>query len=217
MRTIGPRIRDPAPASFELCIKYFVSNKFDEPADMEWKMVGCVNLLIWADVAPKACQLLRRHVENDFNFYVGQTVRRIRDPDSGVSTCFRKKRGALGPEQAVFRNLSEEERNIEIRNELWPVHDSVLLSVDDSGLDLIILSATEQPLLGVQPNKPPEEGLVSISYQVPGIVIGKVVGSLPEDLKKLYDFVYATSREFSADGSEELRFPLGFECSIAEL
>ena len=72
--TFSPTIRQPLPSSFVLSIKYFVLLGDDETIDTEWKMLSSVDVLIWADVAPKACQLLRRYVENKYYFTIAHVV-----------------------------------------------------------------------------------------------------------------------------------------------
>ena len=78
--TFSPTIRQPLPSSFVLSIEYFVLLGDERPTETDWKGLSSVDVLIWADVAPKACQLLRHYVENKYRFVVGHVVGR-RDDD----------------------------------------------------------------------------------------------------------------------------------------
>ena len=217
MANFSPRTREPVSSSFLLTIKYYVSTKFTMSVNMEWRMVGFVDMVIWADVAPKACQLLRRYVENDYHFRVGHTVGDFDDANSGMVFCGRKKRGDGGANSA-FKALSEGDREVEEQSELWSLPDSVLLAVDDIYPGLIILNKTGQALTDKQPNN----GIISTGTgRVPGVVVGKVLSSPPERLKRLHEFLYAATWKFDPEEDDRgdevfLAFPLKFECSIVE-
>ena len=171
LTTFSPRTREPAPSSFQLSFNYFVSNKFDRPVDMDWKMLGSVDMLIWADVAPKACEILRRYAENNYSFTVGHMVEDKNKANSRMVFCSSKRTGVSGSQLAEIRRLSVEERKVEKQSGLYYGPDSVLLTLGVSGPKLTILSKMGQALSGEQPNKPAE----CTTDELPGIVVGRVL------------------------------------------
>ena len=179
LTTFSPRTRDPPPSSFQMCIKYFGSH------DSRWEMFGSVMVLIWADVAPKACQILRRYVENEYRFTVEYTVGRSTDANQGLTRCtYRTKTGGWGSHLLTqATELSQEEiTDVKKQSGLWAVPQSVLVSFDEYGPHLLILNRMEQPLLGLQPSIRVTEDTTG---EQSGIVVGKVLSSSPELLETL--------------------------------
>ena len=170
LTTFSLRIRDPPPSSFQMSIKYFGSRYRD--------MSGSVVVLIRADVAPKACQILRRYVENDYHFTVDHTVGRSTDAKRGLVRCIRRMIGdRCGSLSQVIKLSQEESTDVEKQSGLWVVSQSVLLSFSENGPRLLISNGMEQPLIGQQPDISLMEGKAD---QLPGIVVGKVLSVSPE-------------------------------------
>ena len=219
LRTFSPRARDPSIASFQLSIKYFVSNKFDRPDDMGWRLFGAATVVIWADVAPRACQILRQYVENGFFFRVGQTVGRLTDENAGVLAYGRMNHNPrrLSRAEVEAGKQIDAGNKIDAGNQsgLWYAPDSVLLTLTILGPRLVICSRMDsmgQTLLGQQPNNTLTKCTAS---KQPGIVVGKVISSPPKSLRQLQDFTYAASLTSSQTG-RFLLFPRAFECSLIE-
>ena len=189
LSTFSPRIRDQPPSSFQMSIKYYGLHK--------WDMFGSVEVLIWADVAPNACQKLRRYVENSHYFTVQHTVGRTTDANRGLTRCMSRKKSERHVFQSPLIKLSQEEiTDVEKQSGLWVVPQSVLLSFSENGPRLLISNGIEQPLLGQQPDISLMEGKAD---QLPGIVVGKVLSASPE--------LVANFQKTSA-------FGIYFECSI---
>ena len=170
LSTFSPRIRDPPPSSFQISIKYYGLH--------DWEKLGSVEVLIWADVAPKACLILRRYVENKYYFTVKHTAGRSTDAKRGLARCIGRTTIDYFGSLSQLRELSQEEiTDVEKQSGLWVVSQSVLLSFSENGPRLLISNGMEQPLIGQQPDISLMEGKAD---QLPGIVVGKVLSVSPE-------------------------------------
>ena len=160
--------------------------------DMGPKFIQSVNVLIWADVAPKACQLLRHYVQNGYGFTVRQT-----SVGPGIDVSFvRQKKNEV-------KKLGEEALNVEKKTGLWDLCDSVLLDVDKSG-PVLVLRTTSRRLKGEQPQvKGIEEAALPVGGGESAIVVGKVQSVRP-------DTMYA----FNVLGEERTGRFLTFDCSL---
>ena len=193
LTNFSPRIRDPTPSSFHLSIKYFGSH------NLRGETLGSVEVLIWADVAPKACQILRRYVENNHRFTVEHTVGRSTDANRGLARCTRRTKSDRFVFQSPLIKLSQKEiTHVEKRSELWEVPHSVLLSFDEYVPRLLISNRMEQPLLGQQPSMKLME---DTTREQSRILVGKVLSCSPELLENC-----------RRQSGVELRF----ECSIVQ-
>ena len=193
--TFSPRVRDPVPSSFQLSIKCFHSVPYAPLSADKWKMFGWVNVLIWADVAPKACEMLRLFVIQGHHFGVVHKVGRLTDADSrDFSSGVRKEAGKS--EYATLASLGGDNSQFEKQSGLWSVADSVLLTIDESP-KLTILHNKRPSWPGRQVSKKVAD---SSTGQPSGLVVGKVLSSSPNHLEELQDH----------------HFPMAFECSVVE-
>ena len=202
--TFSPTIRQPLPSSFVLSIKYFVSLEDEETTETDWKMLSSVDVLIWADVAPKACQLLRRYVENKYCFVVGHVVGRSAADEFFTWNQFKPVSGST---TSRYKTLTEEEMDVEVESRLLAVPGSVLLSMSKYGPHLTTMDTVGQPLLGQQPQNKLAEGVTS---RWPGIPVGKVIGFSPENVKTSQDLFNACK------WGHELEKLVIADCSIVE-
>ena len=174
-------VRDLVPSSFQLSIKCFHAVPYTRAAE-KWKMFGWVNVLIWADVAPEACQMLRHFVDEDYRFGVVHTVGSLTDADSRDFSCgIRKEVGT--PEYTTEAPFSLDKSDFETRSGLWSVADSVLLTFNKSP-KLTILHNKRSPL----PRRQVSKKLAGSSTSQPSIlVVGKVLSSSTNHLEELQD------------------------------
>ena len=124
--SFSPRIRQPLPSSFVLSIKYFVSLEHEGTLAAKWKRLASVDVLIWTDVAPKACHLLRHYVKNGYRFKAGHVVGRVTKKNKGFF-CESRRKSIWDLAMAEAKIPTPEEMNVEKQNGLWAVLGSVLL------------------------------------------------------------------------------------------
>ena len=159
-------------------------------------MFGSLEVLIWADVAPKSCQILRRYVEKEHHFRVEHTVGRSTDANGGVARCFGRKKQGSG--ESVFAVGCQVVTDVEQESKLWADPQSVLLGFGYYGPQLLISNRMLQPLLGQQPS-------IKLTEDTTGerspFVVGKVISS---------------SREFQETFHRILSAGISFKCSIVQ-
>ena len=183
LSTFSPQIRQPAPSSFQLSIR---GNVYLRSANVI-QVFGSVDVLIWADVAPKACQLLRHCIEEVYDRTM--TVERFYDADHNSAGSLLLDWSSNAPKLSLpglpeLKKLSEENKG-EKQSGLWPVDDSVLLSFKDGLPQLGILTNIRSPLRGRQPDNKERE---STANGRSGIVVGKVLSFSPDLLKNVEVF-----------------------------
>ena len=183
--TFSLRIRQSLPSSYVLSIKYFVMLVPGGTTGTDWKMLSSVDVLIWANVAPKACQLLRRYVENKYCFVVGHVVGRSAADEFFTWNQFKPVSGST---TSRYKTLTEEEMDVEVESRLLAVPGSVLLSMSKYGPHLTTMDTVGQPLLGQQPQNKLAEGVTS---RWPGIPVGKIIGFSPNNVKTSQDLFNA--------------------------
>ena len=183
LSTFSPQIRQPAQSSFQLSNIGLVDLRSADVIQVS----GSVEVLIWADVAPKACQLLRHCIEKVHRRTI--TVERFADADHNSAGSLLLDWSSNAPKLSLpglpeLKKLSEENKG-EKQSGLWPVDDSVLLSFKDGLPQLSILTNIRSPLRGQQPDNKERE---STANGRSGIVVGKVLSFSPDFLRNLEVF-----------------------------
>ena len=208
LTTFSPRPREPEALSFQLTIRYFVSN---HPAsvseDGDWRLFGSMDLLIWADVAPKACQLLRRYIDNDYYFAVSRMIGTCRKLT--FATIERKQHNASKVAEHVELN-DEDFAELEKGTGLWCAPDSVVLTLDrENGVNEpeLTISSRGKCLSGKQPEKPGD---------VPGLVIGKVLHHPSRRVEQLEDFISLAECSFEFANLNTTTTTIMFECLVSD-
>ena len=148
---------------------------------------GSVEVLIWADVAPKACQLLRHCIEKVHRRTI--TVERFADADHNSAGSLLVDWSSNAPKLSLpgyseLKKLTEDDK-AENESGLWPVDDSVLLSFKNDLPQLRVLTNIRSPLLGQQPDNKERE---STANGRSGIVVEKVLSFSPDFLRNLEVF-----------------------------
>ena len=207
LTTFSPRIREPAPSSFHLSIKYFVKDSVSVTLQVgEWKLFGSAEVVIWADVAPKACQLLRKFAEKDYPFTTNHSVR---GTNRGVVSFLKRIPGSTAfsgfssGRVKLLEVLRGEADQVEKQSGLWTVPDSVVLNFDTKRPHLDIFNQKWQSLKGRLPNNKVTN---DTHGERPGMVVGKVLSFSPGLQSKLQ---YLTTKSTVVEH-------LAFECSVVE-
>ena len=215
--TVDPRTREPAALSYQLTIDFYVSDAKPtkrKRSNVDWQLLGSMDLLIWTNAAPRACQLLREYVEKDYFFAVARMIGSFKKPKSFIA--FRKGKNIETSEISTQVDIDEEKLDaLEKRSKLWTVPDSVSLNLRHDEPWLVIANSHE-PLQGSHLEKPP--GMRGEGE----IVIGKVLNPPPLQVRQLQDLIYSTRTDFQAVNSTGRGVDINvthfmFECSIIEL
>ena len=172
-------------------------------------------MVIWPDVAPKACQVLRQYVENKYKFQLSFTV----DPvdDEATMTFHRQRRIGTSVEGMVTHPLTEAMQNVETTSDFWASPNFVCFKFSDEEPhmpELIFLSTNLTKLRGELP-----ENVFGQSGWC-GMVIGKVLDGPIDQVRKLAAFEDQACIEFGVAKEEQtwedqfFTFPSYFECSL---
>ena len=180
------------------------------------QLLGTLQLLIWPDVVPKACQVLRHYVEKDYDFEFSLMV----NPPTNDTRAYRRhvrRDGAL--KYAVSHPLPEAMQDIEKTSALWSLPSYVCFKISDEEPhvpELVVLNTNLTYLAGKQP----ESAFGQVSEF--GVVIGKVLLG-PIDLvtqvaafdhKALEEFEVAKEERTWKDGT--FSFPASFQCAVLD-
>ena len=200
--------RTPVSRPFRLAVSIYVTKK------TERKLFGTLKLLIWPDVAPKACQILRQYVENSYAMELSLMF----DPQLDETLSYDRhvqKDGSV--KIALTHPATEAMQDIEKTNAFWSSSNFVCFKFSDSEPsipELTIMNGHRSALDG----KLPESVFEEVTWH--GVVIGKVLDGPIDPIRQLTAFDYQTTREFDVANKKrnwEDWLPsstINFECAV---
>ena len=196
--------RTPVVPSFRLSVSVFVSKEQvgHTQSYTSRQLLGVIKLLVWPDVAPKACQILRQYVEKDYKFHLSFMV----DPQHNYTRTYRRRvRKGSSATDAIMYPTTEAMRETEKSSALWSSPNFVCLKYSDESPHVLVLTVlnTNLTYLG---GKPPESGFGEASEF--GVVIGKVLDGPIDEVRRNAAF------EYQACEAEYANFPTTFECVL---
>ena len=211
LTSFSANLRTPVTPSFRFSLVIFVSRGISRS-----RFFGPVEVLIWPDVAPKACQVLRQYVESDYQFQLSVTFA------LPLNLTDRQVQEGESVDDAIKHPLTEAMREIEETSALWSSPGSVCFTCTDEVPRLTVLDRSLTILDGQQPDN--VFGEVSGFGVVVGKVVcgpvGKVVCGPVDVLRDLAAFDRQGQGEFGR-GRDELSlgdgffvFPTAFDCAL---